>query len=156
MHPAAWVVAGAVLVLLGGYAGVLLHRLWRQRRLRAQQRQALDLARVRRHDELQVSIALLARAMTQGQVSRTEAAIRISTLWGGLGLPDGERAHYRPFDALAQATAHIPVLDAWRRLPRADQDRFDAERKALELAHAAALDHAARALAARLSARPPA
>lgn len=156
VHPAVWAAAAAVLLALGGYAAVLLVRLRRQRRREQHRRRAAEEARAGRDAQARVSIALLAQAMGQGQVSRTEAAIRISALARSLPLTEAERAVYRPFDELAAAAAHIPILDAWRELPRRSQNRFDAERRALERAHAEGLDAAVAELAASLSVRPPA
>lgn len=147
-------VAGALLVLgLAGYGARLLWLLRRQSRIRSGQRARRDAERAERARGIRESIALLARAMLQGQVSATEAAIRISTLAGGLGPDAPERDQLRAFEALALAASHIPILAAWQALSSAERDRFDAERESLEEAHRAALEAAARGLVA--SARFP-
>lgn len=140
----AFVVVGALAL----YAATLWWRVWRDTQRRAGIRAQGDSERELRHADIRRSIAVLARAQLQQQISHTEAAIRISTLARGLLADDSERPLYRPFDALTAATAHIPILDAWRALPRADKDRFDHEREALEAEHTEGLDQAANRLLA--------
>ena len=140
------VLASLIVGALTLYASTLWLRVWREARQRTQDLAVAERKRQQRHGEFRESIVVLARAQLQGQVSRTEAAIRIATLARGLQPDDAEQQLYRPFTELATATAHIPILDAWRALPSKDQDRFDNERSALEAAHAEVLDQAAQGL----------
>ena len=139
-------IALVVVAALALYAAMLWSRVWRESRQRARESAEADRDRQQRHGELRASIAVLARAQLQGQVSRTEAAIRIATLARGLQPSDAELTLYQPFSELAVATSHIPVLDAWKALSTKDKDRFDSEREGLEAVHASALDEAARGL----------
>jgi hypothetical protein len=140
---------GAVIVMLSAYAMTLWWRLQRQTSDRQHSLALAESARERLAGDINASITILARAMLQEQVSKTEASIRISTLARGLPAEAFERAMYYPFDELAKATAHIPTHQRWRRLTSIQQDRLDAERKVLEQDHAEAVNGAATALLER-------
>lgn len=125
------------LLLAGGLiiavlAGVALWLHWKlylmgKKRNRLLQEQARELA-VKRERSLN-SILVLARGMLEDQVTLTEASIRISVLMEGLQLPESERSHYMVFYKLAEATAHIPILDKWKALSREEKKSFDRERE---------------------------
>ena len=70
--------------------------------------------------------------MLQDQLSLTEAAIRVSGLAKSLKLSEIEQQFYIPFDELAMATSHIPILADWGRLSSKEQKRFNRERETIE------------------------
>lgn len=135
-------------VTLAGLLSVFGVLQWRRLCHRRRRLLAEALAAAERRERAQASIEVLARCVVQDQVSLVEAAIRISTLAQGLG-QDTDRALYKPFDDLARAAAHIPVLDAWQRLSRAERTRFTQQLDELEQRHSAALKSASSLLLVR-------
>ena len=123
-------VAALIIILLMVVAGCLHWRLYKVNKRKHDQR----MLQVREHqvvvDNNRNSIAVLARALIDDQVSLTEASIRIAVL--AEALPESERSHFEVFQQLARATAHIPILDAWRQLSRKQQNAYDLERAAIE------------------------
>lgn len=118
------IVAVILVVLLAAYATCLCHRLYQQNRQRKTHKQAML-------DKTNGDLRVLLQVLDQNQMSLTEAAIRISA--HARILPDdGMNRHFQPFDQLARAAAHIPILDDWRALDRNDKARFERERIALE------------------------
>ena len=99
-----------------------------------------------RQVDAQNSIVIIARCLVQEQVSLTEAAIRISTLARSLNPSLVEQQLYMPFDTLAKATAHIPILDAWQQLPREEKKRLTQERENIEIQYRQRVMDAARDL----------
>jgi len=128
-----WFVAAAVVVfILAGIALYLHWQLYNQKRkvdsLLAEQQKVLLTQRMSSLD----SIMVLANALLEGQVTLTEASIRISVLMEALVLPSNEKQNYISFYKLAEATAHIPILEGWKALSRQDKKRFDKEREQQE------------------------
>lgn len=78
------------------------------------------------------SIVFLASALLQGQLSSTEASMRISWLARSFELSSSQKENIVSFDTLAQATDHIPILDEWKKLSKKQQFVFDKQRMALE------------------------
>ena len=134
--PMTAVILMAILVVaLAAYAGYLLTLVARKRAgERKQQRMAEQAVLAKRADN-QNSIDIIARCLLQEQVTLTEAAIRISTLARSLSPALVEQQFYLPFDALAKATSHIPILDSWQQLPREQKKQFSIERESIEQAH---------------------
>ena len=122
----------AVITVLAGIAAYYLLKLreLNQRRKAHEEHQRLALEKGR--DEKIKSIQILARAVTQGEVSYTEAAIRISGLMDMLELSDDLRESLSVFSQLADATSHIPYLEAWAKLPTKEKLRLDKEREQIE------------------------
>ncbi|GIX30554.1 MAG: hypothetical protein KatS3mg124_1026 [Porticoccaceae bacterium] len=92
------------------------------------------------------ALYLLAEALLAERMTLTEGCLRICAVAGQL--PDAERfrAQYEAFYLVAAATAHLPILDAWRALPPAEQRRLTRERLAVEARHREAVEAAARRL----------
>lgn len=95
------------------------------------------------------AVYLLAEALLDDKLTHTEGCIRISSM--AAGLPDYERfqVEYGVFFQVAEATAHIPILDAWRALSLKEQKAFDRERQAIEDQYSAAVVEAAHQLRER-------
>lgn len=151
MPAAIIVVMILVVVALGAYASWLLLRLRAQqvRNKRAEENSAGNQSLPEQSRHMlgnRQSIEVLARCLLQGQVSSTEAAIRITALARGLPEAEIDNVSYRAFEALANATAHIPILDAWRDLDGASKKAFESERAEIEKSHELQVMDAARAL----------
>lgn len=131
-----------IVVPLAVYAVMLLRRLQQQRRQQAQAREDLKLRQQQSRQKAAKSILLLLRALKQKEVTATEAAIRITALARVLPLPQAELDQIQVFQGLAEDTAHIPILDEWRKLHNEQQERFDKERVELESRYRQAMDTA--------------
>ena len=117
---------------LGVYAVQVCWQLLQQKKIARQTQAVLKQQRSESRLEHQESIAVLIRCLSQGQVSLTEASIRISGLVKVLDLNDDERKQYQAFDDLAFATSHIPILADWKRLSSKEQYKFTLERETIE------------------------
>jgi hypothetical protein len=122
----------SVIALLALYAIVLCVQLWKVKRIEAvktvEEQQWVD----NQKKETQESIDILVRCLLQDQLSLTEAAIRVSGLAKVLKLTEVEQQFYIPFDNLAMATSHIPILADWGKLSAKEQKRFHDERGIIE------------------------
>lgn len=118
-----------VLLVIAFYYQFLLYRKHKQQNvLQYEREQKASSRRVHNAD----SIVLLARAVLDNQVSMTEASIRINALKPTLDLSPDVEQDLVVFSQLAEATAHIPILDKWRGLSRKEQVAFDMERAQIE------------------------
>lgn len=142
-----FITAGFIIAVLTGIA-IYYHVLLRRQRQKEAEL-AADIAKAQ--ERARNSIRVLASAMLEGQVTYTEASIRISVLLNGAGLDETEQADYSVFAQLAAATAHIPILDAWKALPKKEKRAYDAEREKLEAKYKDFIDPVASKLIARLS-----
>jgi hypothetical protein len=127
------VAGGLLLIALTIYAGYLGYKL-RQQRLEAEQsRQQLAEEMVAKESDASHSEQIIARALVQKDLSETEAAMRIAWLSQQIKLSEDEAQHISVFQQLAVATSHIPILDDWAALSKAEKRRLDAERESIEL-----------------------
>ena len=128
------VMAVLIVVVLAGYA-LHLHRkvqaldVEREKAKLAFQQQLEDKAA-----ETSNSIVILAKGLVAGELSITEACLRISWLLTQLNPEARESEAYSVFFQVADATAHIPILDAWKALAREQRKAFDRERLETEKA----------------------
>ena len=135
-----------IVIALAIYALALCLKLLKQRRHQAKQlEQQAQTAQAKRVDA-QASIEILLRCPLQDQVSLTEAAIRVSGLAKVLRNSEVEQSFYAPFDALAMATSHIPILEDWKKLPAKQKREFDIERATIESEHRERVINAAKQL----------
>ncbi len=150
----AWLVAGAVAVVavLAAYAGYLHWRLYRLRKGVDAPRQPGDGPRVGVVDlgvpaaqrlALRRSIHLLADAILADKLTHTEGCLRICAIAASLEEQAQFRVEYGVLFRVAEATAHIPILDAWQALSAEDKRRFDRERRAVEARYTEAVIEAA-------------
>lgn len=142
-----FITAGFIIAVLTGIA-IYYHVLLRQQRQKEAEL-AADIAKAQ--ERARNSIRVLASAMLEGQVTYTEASIRISVLLNGAGLDESEQADYNVFAQLAAATAHIPILEAWKALSKKEKRAYDAEREKLEAKYKDFIDPVASKLIVRLS-----
>lgn len=150
-------VAGAVVIIvaLAGYAAYLHWLLYRQRRRARQEPHPAPSADspvgivepgARSTVPLTRSLYLLADAILDDKLTHTEGCLRICAIASGLDDQARFRTEYGVLFTVAEATAHIPILDAWKALPTADKRRYDKERMAVELKYGEAVLEAARRL----------
>lgn len=123
-----WVFTGlGVIVVL---AGVAVYYQWRLYQLRQLQKTQLEQARQAERESranINSSINIICRATLSGQVGLVEASIRISGLMDQLGLNEHQRQDYSVFDKMTEAVRHIPRLEAWKRLPKAEKLQYERE-----------------------------
>lgn len=85
-----------------------------------------------KRDSMNKSIQVLAQGIVEDQLTKTEGAIRISVLMEFLAVEDAAKEEFSAFFQLAEATAHIPILEKWKELPTKEKLRYDSEREELE------------------------
>ena len=156
MPTAVVIVMAIIIFMLASYAGWLLLKLLRQRRANIAAQaggssgegavQFASPAGSAHKLEHRESIQVLARCVEQQQVSTTEAAIRITALARALPADEPAGEFYAAFANLANATAHIPILQAWQDLSNTQRKAFERERLELEKAHHTQIMAAANAL----------
>ena len=140
------ILAVLVVLSLAGYAIFLYLKLSHQKAERAHQQEKLAEALKERREHHRNSIRVIASAIVAKQVSLTEGAIRISMLSSQLELSDTEKTDYQVFFQLTEATAHIPILDEWKKLNSLEKHRFDIEREELGKSYRDFVENAARKL----------
>ena len=131
-----WVLLFASIIILFLSALAAYYSLaWRKRKI-AIERHFEDEEKLvqEKRESAKQGIYLISRAYLQDQVSATESAMRISRLSSALSLTGEQSEVLQVFDKLAQETAHIPILDEWKKLSRKEQFQFEkirykAERK---------------------------
>ncbi|TNF04352.1 MAG: DUF2489 domain-containing protein [Gammaproteobacteria bacterium] len=121
-----------IIVCLAGYAIYLQRQLQHRKAAREEQARQLASELDERREHYRKSIQILAAALEADQMTLTEGAIRISMLASQLDLDESEQEHYQVFFQLTQATAHIPILEDWKKLSTRDKLRFDRERVEIE------------------------
>ena len=130
------VAAATVLVIgLGVYASWLFVQL-RKQASRAQTAQVqLEAELQEKNLEARRSIKIIARALLQKDLSDTEAAMRIAYLSQQVNATELEIEQFTVFLQLAEATAHIPILDDWQMLEKSEKRRLNKERADIELVY---------------------
>ena len=128
-----WLVIGCLLVVvLAGYAVFLGMQLRRQSHRQRELDRQLNEQRVTSDSEARQSVQIIARALLQQDLSDTEAAMRIAFLSQKIIATQDELDAFKVFQQLAEATAHIPILEDWALLERSEQRRLTAERERIE------------------------
>lgn len=127
---------GTVIVLVLGV--IAAYYLVKVRQLEQKQRQQLE-AQKAEHDAQRLrvnrSIQIIAQGIIDEQLTLTEGSIRIKMLLEGLSVTDEVRESYVAFYHLADAAAHIPILEAWKALSTRKKLEFDRQRQQLETDH---------------------
>jgi hypothetical protein len=120
----------AIIIALSIWASRLLYQ------LKQQQRQLRDNdAPSQAQNQARNSIVVLAKGALSEQVDITEAAIRIATLLDYLAIDDVARARFTHVYQLSAATAHIPRLEQWQQLSKAQRRDYRREKERLEQLH---------------------
>jgi hypothetical protein len=133
------ILAIAVVIVLGIIAARLQYRVYQQQQHHHQQR-ALEQAKQdevsrQQRERINKSIQLLAQAVQGDELTLTEASIRIAGLLDILEVSDSVRQEFSAFYQLRDLTAHIPILEGWKKLERKEQMRFDLERMKHEVSY---------------------
>lgn len=126
------IIGSLIIVVLAVIAARLVYRVYRQQKMQKEKLRLLEEANQNaRHEQrewLNKSIQILAQAVQNDELTLTEASIRISGLLDSLDVQAGVREEFSAFYQLREKTSHIPYLDAWKQLSRAEQNQFDIER----------------------------
>ena len=127
------IIFGVVIVLLlAGTAIFYLRKVNKMQVTKEQQIKELDGLKSDHNNYLNTSVQVLAQGLVDDQLSLTEGAIRISVLLDNLKINEAARNDYSAIFQLAEATSHIPILDAWNRLSKKEKKEFEKIRSALE------------------------
>ncbi|MGB2566550.1 MAG: DUF2489 domain-containing protein [Porticoccaceae bacterium] len=132
----ATVAASVVVAVLAAYAGWLVLQLRRQAAQANQAQVQLEAELEKKNLEARQSIQIIARALLQKDLSDTEAAMRIAYLSQQINSSDSETEQFSVFVQLAEATAHIPILDDWQMLEKSEKRRLNRERAEIEAVYA--------------------
>jgi hypothetical protein len=121
-----------LVIALGAYASYLGLQLWRQKRQRDIGAHELAEMADERAKEARLSVVVICKALLKDDLTDTEAAMRIAYLRRQVNVQADEESHYKVFEKLAEATAHIPILEDWQALERSKQRQLTRERLAVE------------------------
>lgn len=119
---------GCVIVVVLSGVAIFLH--WRLHKVKKQikTRQAdAERQHMLGRQQLNQSIQIICRALLDGQVEYAEASLRVSKLMDQLAVNGPAREEFVAFDKMAQAISHIPILDAWKQLPKAQKKEFTSQ-----------------------------
>lgn len=121
-----------IVLALAAYAIYLHWHLREQRKQRDTQLKALQIEADKQRDRVNKSIQVIAAAMGGDQMTLTEGAMRLSVLLQSLGLGEEALKPYSALIKLAEATAHIPILEDWKKLSTKQKLDYDKQRTSLE------------------------
>jgi len=121
-----------IIALLAGYAWHLTRKVnaVKQRQQEEEAQAALQLRN--RQLELLQDIRFIARSVLDEQCEITEGVLRIQYLLSSLDPTVWEQDELRAVRSHYQSTASMPILDAYKQLPRKEQFKLDQQRWALE------------------------
>ncbi|MGB2001935.1 MAG: DUF2489 domain-containing protein [Porticoccaceae bacterium] len=140
-------VATATVIALGAYAGWLFVQLRKQASRAKAAQLKLEAELQEKNLQARQSIQIIARALLQKDLSDTEAAMRIAYLSQQINATELEAEQFSVFLQLAEATAHIPILDDWQMLEKSEKRRLNKERTEIELVYAEFIQAGAEQLA---------
>ena len=128
-----YVIFGVLIVLLlAGTAVHYLRKVNKMQVIKEQQVKELDDLKSNHNNYLNTSVQVLAQSLVDDQLSLTEGAIRISVLLDNLKIDDAARSDFSAIFQLAEATSHIPILEAWSRLSKIEKKQFEKTRVGIE------------------------
>ena len=126
------ILGGAIILVLSIIAARLVYRVVRMNREREQKLKLIEEANQKAQQEqrewMNKSIQILAHALNNDELTLTEASIRISGLLDALDVEVSIKEEFSAFYQLREKTSHIPYLEAWKNLSKAEQNKFDVER----------------------------
>ena len=131
-YPEFYIIAALIIFSLTLYAIFLHLKVRQQEDLQKSSADSLSQQLNTRQEGFRDSIRVIAAALVQGQVGLTEGAIRIDKLSSLLDEASGGDGRYKVFSQLAEATAHIPILENWKKLTKDEMIMFDKERASIE------------------------
>ena len=134
------IILGLVTIFaLALYAVILWRRVWRnQQRLTRQQQE--------RNARLEGDIQILAQSLLSGQLPLIEGAIRIKVLLDNYSGPRRADLNVQVFEAIYDATVHIPTHQGWTDLPKAQRRLHERQMETLETEHRSEVLQIARVL----------
>ena len=145
-----WVAGGiAGAVIIAGLAAYAIYLHWKLYRLRQKTVQsAVEVPKVYQPGnnyrvDVEKSLYLLADAMLDNKMTHTEGCIRVCAVASTLENASQFRQEYGVLFHVAEATAHIPILDDWKALSKEDKKRFDESREKIESKYEDAIREAA-------------
>lgn len=128
-----WLLIGGSVILVLAVIAMYLHwQLYKQRSEEKKQQEVLQQQAREKLDYINNSIQILAQGVLEDQLSVTEGSIRISVLMSYLTDNEAHKKEFAVFYQVAAKTAHIPILDDWKKLGIKDRLRFDQERAVVE------------------------
>jgi hypothetical protein len=128
-------IATTIVIGLAAYAGWLLVQLRNQSNRAKQAQIELQAELEEKNLKARQSIQIIARALLQKDLSDTEAAMRIAYLSQQVKATELETEQFSVFVQLAEAAAHIPILDDWQLLEKSEKRRLNKERAEIELVY---------------------
>ena len=128
--------AAIMVIALAAYAAWLSVQLRRQAGRAREAQEQLEAELQKKNLQSRQSIQIIARALLQNDVTDTEAAMRIAYLSQQVSSTEQESEQFTVFVQLAEATAHIPILDDWQMLEKSEKRRLNKERAEIELVYA--------------------
>lgn len=120
---------GALVLALLSIAIYLHWRLYLNNKQLEQRQKEADAQYLHARQQLNQSIQIICRALLAEQVECAEASLRVSKLMDQLSVNGPEREEFVAFDKFAHAIEHIPILDAWKKLPRQAKRDFEEQIK---------------------------
>jgi hypothetical protein len=148
MNYSGFILAGLLIITaLGCYAAFLALQLQAQRKTQVAQEKSQAEHRLKNDVDARRSIQVIARALLQKDLSKTEAAMRIAFLSQKIISSKAEESALSSFLQLAEATAYIPILDDWTALERSEKRRLTAERETIDAQYSSFIDSGAETLA---------
>jgi len=128
------VLAVLIVAALAGYALHLHKKLQRLDGEREKARLVFEQQLKDKAAETRKSIIILAKGLVADELSITEGCLRISWLLSQINPEARDAEGYSVFYQVAEATSHIPILEAWKALSREQRKAFDLERLKTEKA----------------------
>jgi len=128
--------AAIMVIALAAYAAWLSVQLRRQAGRAREAQEQLEAELQKKNLQARQSIQIIARALLQNDVTDTEAAMRIAYLSQQVSSTEQESEQFTVFVQLAEATAHIPILDDWQMLEKSEKRRLNKKRAEIELVYA--------------------
>lgn len=120
--------AGVAVVVILLIVALYLHwRLYQVNKQLKQRQKEADTQYMLARQQLNQSIQIICRALLARQVECAEASLRVSALMDQLSVNGTVREEFIAFDKLSQAISHIPILDAWKELPRQQKKEFESQ-----------------------------
>lgn len=117
-----------IITVLTAVAGYYLWQLYRLRQTQKAQLEKVKAESAAQRLRINTSIQVIAGAVGREDLTLTEASIRISVLLDSLSVEDDVREEYFAFYQLRDATAHIPILEQWNKLPLAERRKLEKDR----------------------------
>lgn len=133
------IVGTSICLALGWYALNLWRKLWRHRRLQAEQEQ-------RNRDKQAADLKILLASLLDEQAPWVELCLRIKVVLDHYDYELSQQDSYQVFQLVYQACENIPTHQAWKDLPKAERRAYEAGFVRLEEQHKEASLESARKL----------